>query len=81
MKPKGRFLSQGTGVDDAKILINLPGCVGFIERVEVDAADLIVKEVAALLGRPVDPDPCDGLIVGATVDGSEQRSREARSQG
>ena len=77
----GRF-SQACGVLDAEVLVDLPRRVRAVQRVEVDAADLVVEQVAALLGRPVDADLGDGLgIVGATADGPEQPGREPRPEG
>ena len=45
-------------------------------------ADLVVEQVAALLGGPVDADLGDGLrVVAAAPDGPEQPGREPRAQG
>ena len=48
----------------------------------MDAADLVVEQVAALLGRPVDADLGHGVgVVAAAVDGAQQARREPGTQG
>src|SRR4051794_1776035 len=60
---------QGQRVLDPEVLIDPPRRVRAIQRVEVDPPDVVVQEVAALLGRPVDADALDRLrVVAAAVD-------------
>ena len=48
----------------------------------MDASDLVVEQVAALFGGPVDADLGNGLgIVVAATDGAEQPGGESRAQG
>ena len=44
--------------------------VRLVERIEVDAVDLMIEEVSALLGGPVNADLGDRLIV--TIRGSSK---------
>ena len=39
------------------------GRVGLVERIEVNAVDLAVEEIPALLGRPVNADLRDRLVI------------------
>src|SRR5437870_5005468 len=48
--------TEGGGVLDTQVLVDLPGGVAAVEGVEVDAAHAVVQQVAALLGGPVDAD-------------------------
>ena len=62
---------------EAEAFVDLPRRIRAIECVEVDASDLIVEQVAALLGGPVDSDLGDGLgIVVATTDRPKKASRK-----
>src|SRR4051794_35139323 len=63
-----RAILQPLGILDAEILVDLPRRVRAVEGVEVEAADLVVEQVATLLGRPVDTDLADsGRVVGTTA--------------
>ena len=67
---------------DAEVLVDLPGRVRPVQRVEVDAPDAVVEQVAALLRRPVDADAGDRLgVVAAAVDRPQQPRREPRAEG
>src|SRR5262245_4641020 len=57
--------TQLGGAFDAEVLVYLAGRVGAIERVKVNSADVVVKQVRALLGRPQRSDARDGIVVGA----------------
>src|SRR5512135_1717719 len=71
--------TQRQGILDAQVLVDPPGRVRAVQGVEVEAADVVVEQVAALLGRPVDADLGDGLgIVAAPLDAAEQSSGEPR---
>jgi hypothetical protein len=55
--------------------------VGLVERVEVNARDVVVEEVAALFGRPVDAGVFDGLGVAlAARDRLQEWRRKARAR-
>src|SRR5262245_51586723 len=71
--------AQGAGVGDPEVVVNLSGRVGAVERVKVDAADVVVQQVGALLGRPVDADPGDRRIVPTPLDQPQQFRRVAGS--
>jgi hypothetical protein len=55
--------------------------VGSIERVEVNASHVIIKEISTLLGSPVDADPRHGGLVAASSNGTLQSGRESGSEG
>ena len=61
----GRSLAQRAAIAQAEALIYLAGRVRLVQGIEVDAPDLIVEQVAALLGGPVDADAADGFGVAA----------------
>lgn len=52
--------------------VDIDGCAGLVEGVEVDALDVVVEQVAALFGGPVDTDAADGVVraIGA-AEGAE----------
>ena len=65
-----------------EVLVDLPRRVRAVERVEMDSSNLVVEQVAALFGGPVDADLGDGLgIVVASTDRAEKPGRETCSQG
>src|SRR4051812_38051482 len=73
---------QGERILDAEVLVDPSGRVRAVEGVEMDAPDLVVEQVAALLGRPVDADLRHGVgVIAAAVDRTEQAGREPRTQG
>ena len=74
---EGRKTSGITIQGHAEVLVDLPGRVGAVEGVEVNAPDAVVEQVTALLGCPVDADTTDRLVVGTAVNGAEEASREA----
>ena len=67
------YAAEGPGVGDAEVVVDLAGGGGLVEGIEVDASDVVVQELSALLGGPVLADPCYGVFVaGAALDGAEQ---------
>src|ERR1035441_2315665 len=79
---RGRAALEGGGVFDAEVFVDLSRRVRTVERVEMDSAHLVVEQVAALLGRPVDADLGDGLgIVATALDRPVQPGGDPRSQG
>src|SRR5438874_525576 len=72
---------QRLSVLAAKSSIYLAGCGGPIEGVEVNAPNMIVKKIPALLGGPVNADATDiGLVAGAAANGALEPRRIARAQ-
>ena len=70
-------VSGAVGVLEPEVGVDLPGGVGAVQRVEMDAIHVVVQQVGALLGRVVDADPGHGLgIVAGAVHGLEQFGRE-----
>src|SRR5436190_1633559 len=66
---------------DAEVLVDCAGRIRAVERVEMDAPDLVIEQVAALLGGPVDSDLGNpSWVVAASPDGPEQPGREPRPQ-
>ena len=63
---------QSTSRPNAEIPVNSQRRVRLVERIEVDAVDLMIEEVSALLGGPVNADLGDRLVV--TIRGSSKRS-------
>src|SRR5271157_2526001 len=66
---------------DSEVLIDLTRRVGAIESVEMDSANLVVQQVAALLGGPMNSYPGDSRGVCATaLDGPLEPTRDSGSQ-
>ena len=64
-----RPILQAAGILHTEVLVDLARRVGAIEGVEVEPADLVVEQVPALFGGPVDADLADGLgRVGTTAE-------------
>src|SRR5262245_2184740 len=70
-------LAQLRGGFHAEVSVNLARGVGFVERVEVQTADLVVEQVEALRSGPMDADPGHVFVGFAALDGSKQGGREA----
>src|SRR5579864_3112813 len=73
-------VASGGSVLEAKVFIDLPGRVGLVERVEVDPPHLMIEQVTALLGGPVNANLGHGFVALAAFDRPEQGSREACTQ-
>src|SRR3954471_18612119 len=72
---------QADRVLNNEVLVDPPRRVRAVQGVEVQSPDVIVEQVAALLGRPVDPDPLSRLGVIATAfDRLQEPSREPRTE-
>src|SRR5271157_1922963 len=65
----------------SEVLIDLTRRVGAIESVEMDSPNLVVQQVAALLGGPMNSYPGNSRLVFATaLDGPLEPRRDAGSQ-
>ena len=66
-----RASPQTTGASNPEAAVDAERRVGLVQRVEVDAVDIMIEKITALFRRPMQSDLGDGLLI--IVVGTSQR--------